>query len=144
MSTASKTSWKTRLSASAFAMVGLATVFVVLCIGACVGFPCFPMGFRYGIWTDQCPAGDLRLGARVDVSGLVRGGEGTVSVHPYARYLRGSGGDTWVAESSMYRGAWVTLTLLDAEGVEVPGLVTKDWTKRYGTWDFVVELPEIV
>jgi hypothetical protein len=117
--------------------------FVLFCLGMCVGFPCLTTGVRYGMWLDHCPVTDLRLGGNVDISGVVRGGDGTVSVLPYARYMRGRGGAAWVSEATVYRGVQVHLDLLDAEGELLEGMEVKDRKKRRGRRKATVTLPEL-
>ncbi|MBW2255932.1 MAG: hypothetical protein JRI25_15220, partial [Deltaproteobacteria bacterium] len=117
--------------------------FVLFCFGMCIGFPCLTTGVRYGMWIDHCPVTDLRLGGHVDVSGVVRGGDGTVSVLPYARYMRGHGGDAWVTEATMYRGVQVHLDLLDAEGELLEGMEVKDRKKRRGRRKHTISLPAL-
>ncbi len=138
-------SWKPVRTASIWgtSLVALAVFTVLLCIGACVGFPCFTTGFRHGMWIGECPSGEIRVAARVEAHGLLRGEEGTVSVLPIARYLRGHGSDLWVAESTIYRGAGVALRVLDAAGDEVPGVEVGRGRREGGWRAFPLTLPDL-
>ena len=92
------------------AVVGLS---LLSCIGTCVGFPCFSTGIRYGMWVDQCPTTDLRLGARVSVNNFVRGDDvGRVTVHPWAQWLDGEGAHPRVAQGELRRGVTTEVRLL--------------------------------
>ena len=83
------------------------------CIGLCVGFPCFPTGIRFGMWVDQCPTTDLRLGARVQAHNLVRGDDvGRVEIWPWAQWLEGGGAHASVEQGELRRGVTTELSLL--------------------------------
>lgn len=113
------------------------------CCGACVGVPCVSTGLRYGMWLDQCPAGDLRLNAEINAHGLLRGeDDGWIWVNPSARYLQGDGAYAWVDRSPLYRGRSVAIALRDPAGAEVPLTIVEQDDTGYGV-GFRVELPEL-
>jgi hypothetical protein len=124
--------------------LAIACTATLACIGVCLGVPCFPTGLRYGLWLDECPAGRMRLGADVSAQGLVRGAESTISVRPYARYVRGEGIWAWVDESTMFRGASVEIEIRDLEDKPVEGALTiLDSEKSYGAFDFEVKVGDL-
>ena len=84
--------------------IGVAGLACLGCVGMCVGVPCFSTGLPYGVWLDDCPAGDLRLTADVSGSNLVRGDDdGWVSVSPAVRYLEGEGSGAWATATPMFK-----------------------------------------
>jgi hypothetical protein len=110
----------------AWPVVGVA-VALFGAIGACIGYPCVGLGVRYGIWLAQCPAGDLRLAAEVHAN-LVRDVEGTVQIAALALLVPDDRPDTVPVTHALARGASTRLTLLDAQGAEVPGLEVGRWS----------------
>lgn len=113
------------------------------CIGLCIGFPCMTPGIRYGVWTKQCSLGELRLGADVNASGLVRGQAGPVYVVPKIRLLRQEYNSTWVEEETMDRGFSTTLSLLDADGNVVADGITYDNKSDFGDYGWPVVLAAV-
>ncbi len=108
--------------------VAVTTVAVFTCIGVCVGYPCFSTGLKYGIWLDSCPATDLRLQATVEASGLIRGDEGYVNVHPVAMWLDGEGASAYGQSQAFSRGADVSLELRDLEDQPIEGLLVEGFS----------------
>ena len=110
------------------------------CIGLCVGFPCFPTGIRFGMWVDQCPTTDLRLGARVQAHNLVRGDDvGRVEIWPWAQWLEGGGAHASVEQGELRRGVTTELSLLrNGEPVDGVRFVPTGEDYRYE-----VTLPEL-
>jgi len=123
--------------------VAITAACVVTCIGVCVGYPCFSTGFKYGIWLDTCPATDLRLQARVEASGLLRGKNGYVNVHPTAMWLDGEGADAYGQSQAFSRGADVTLELRDLEDQPIDGLVVEGFKPSSRYLVSKVTLPDI-
>ncbi len=110
--------------------VGLMAVAMSSCIGMCVGFPCFPTGIRYGLWVDQCPATDMRLGASLTASHLVRGDDdGLIVVQPWAQWLTSDKHWGWLEQGDLQRG-FTTRFELRRGDEPVPGLVV---TSRDGS-----------
>ena len=138
----SESAWKSR---GLWALIGLPVLslgLTAVCVGMCAGVPCFSTGLRYGIWADECPAGDLRIGASVQASGLLRGADdGWVWVNPYARVLHGDGSGAWASEEPMYRGRSATIELVDGDGVVVPMSIVEQIDEGPGI-GFRVKLPE--
>lgn len=131
-----------RLSLGALGVGALGLAVLAGCFGVCVGWPCLPTGVRYGMWLDECPDGDLRLGGRLAVKGVVRGDWGEVEVLPHARLLRGEGREAWVTQEALYRGVDVDLALLDAGGEPVD-LEIEDRDTRAGWRTAKVRLPDL-
>ena len=50
---------------------------------------CLSTGFRYGLWLDHCPDGDLRQTVTVSSTGLSRGGKGSVNIGIHVHYTAG-------------------------------------------------------
>ncbi|MCB9673627.1 MAG: hypothetical protein H6737_00840 [Alphaproteobacteria bacterium] len=113
------------------------------CIGVCTGYPCVPIGLRYGLWLDQCPATNLRLQAGMDASGLVRGDWGTVSVTTTARWLHVDGSRASQRSANMTRGVSVDFTLVDADGKVAKGLETRDVTWGRSGLTLGMKLPDV-
>lgn len=116
---------------------------LLLCMGACIGVPCFPTGIKYGLWLEDCPDTDLRLGARVSAQGLLRGEEGWVDLQPYVRFLEGEGPDAWPVEHGIKRGYDVELSLLDDTGEPVEGFEVVEWDRAGTTRRAKVSLPVV-
>lgn len=98
-------------------------VTMLIAIGVCVGFPCIPLGLSYGIWTDRCPSGELRLDVEANAYGLVRGeDDGQLIVQPAARWLVGA--DRWAVQlgQPLHRGVRVSAELLDRDEAVVASL----------------------
>jgi len=51
---------------------------------------CLSTGFRYGLWLDECPDGELRQTIFVSAPAVTRGGESSVSVEVMAHYTTGN------------------------------------------------------
>lgn len=112
--------------------VALTAAALALGTGVCVGYPCFSTGLTYGLWLDECPATDLRLGGSLSAEGLVRGQPGWVSLSPSVRTLEGEGAYAWPVEYGIRRGYEADLSLLDEEEQPVAGFEVLD-TDRNGT-----------
>lgn len=121
---------------------GLASIVVLAALLSCVGVPCVPMGLRYGVWLDQCPATDLRLRTQVNVENVARGVEGRVVVETAAMWLEGKGQDAVRAESRFQRGGRIDVTLRDDRGEVVPGLTLGAWKRGYNRFA-PLTLPEV-
>lgn len=120
--------------------VGVVAVAMTSCIGMCVGFPCFPLGIRYGLWADTCPATDVRLGADVNARSLRRGDDsGRVEVLPRAQWLEGRGRNAYTTEGLLRRGFSTDLTLWKGD-TQVEGFRA---TSGDATGRFEVALPDL-
>ena len=123
--------------------VAISAFTVLTCIGVCVGYPCFSTGFKYGIWLDTCPATDLRLQAIVEASGLVRGADGYVNVHPTAMWLQGKGASAYGQSQTFSRGARVALELRDLEDQPVSGMEVAGFKVSGSYLQSKVKLPDV-
>ncbi len=112
------------------ASVGLAAVALYGLIGVAIGYPCARIGVPKGVWIDRCPTGDLRLSAKVRANGLLRGGSGEVAVAAELGWLGGEGRTAVPTWAPFHRGYSTTVTLRDAAGSEVPGLVASRFRVR--------------
>lgn len=84
--------------------------------------------------------GQLRQTARLDASGLRRGGEGRVSLTAVARYTRGDVDRVETAPIPAFKA--IDLTLVDAAKKATP-VAAKQWTAQGGTTSGLVTLPEV-
>ncbi|TNE90225.1 MAG: hypothetical protein EP330_09210 [Deltaproteobacteria bacterium] len=126
----------------ALGILGLGAASVLGCWGVCIGYPCFSTGFSYGMWLDQCPSSDLRLGMEAGASGLLRGGKGELSVHTFARYLEGEGAYASELHETMHRGYEVRTELRDVDGNVVQGARFTELEPGRRQRHYEVELPK--
>lgn len=119
----SQTQTRYRLGVTLMSVVGVSAVSFVMCVGV----PCLPLGLRYGVHAPSCPSGAPRVRLSADAHGIVRGGEGWVTVStslaaPFDDVLDGE-----VSSHPMRWGVAHELTLIDDEGAIVPGFEVRDW-----------------
>lgn len=111
--------------------------------GLCSGYPCVPLGLRYGVWLEQCPTSDLKLAADMSAYNLGRGLKGTVSLSPSAQYLVSPTAPIERVDSQAFSsGVEVVLSLLDEEGASTP-LPGLSWSRHRGSLSADVKLPAL-
>lgn len=115
-------------------IIGLAVI-----VGIASTQTCLRVGFRTGLWLDQCPDGELRQTINVSAPELKRGAHGTVFVSVSATYL--------VAPSDQRRTETIThftptISLVSATG-ETPLTPKKSWEKSGGSLKAGLELPKV-
>lgn len=125
------------------ALGGGGALMFVGCVGLCVGFPCFTTGFRYGLWSSECPAGTLRLDPTLELEGVRRGEVSGIRVRPDVRWARSEEGEVRVDHGRLKRGYDVRLALLDAKGEAVEGLGLVEADRDRGGWLAKVKLGDL-
>lgn len=100
---------------------------------------CLRVGFRTGLWLDECPDGELRQTISVSAPELKRGAFGSINVTVHATYL--------VAPNDERRTEPVTrftpqVSLVTAKG-ETQLAVKKGWEQSGASLQAEVELPKV-
>jgi hypothetical protein len=131
------------LGLAPFGAVG--ALVAAFCAGVtCLGGPCWSTGLRYGLWTYQCPASDLRMSVVVSAYGLVRGtDDGWVELVPVARWLDDDGRNASERSGNPSRGFDWELSLRDAAGNPVPGFEIVDVDRGSGSVRTQVKVPVV-
>lgn len=120
------------------ALIGL-SVALVVALGIASTQTCLRLGFRTGVWVDQCPDGDLRQTISVTAPSLKRGEAGPITVSVNATYL--------VAPTDSRRTELITnftpvISLV--AGKQETALSPKDgWKKVGGTLTAELALPKV-
>lgn len=124
-------------------LAGTVTVGLLLTVGICTGYPCLPTGLKYGVWAHQCPAGDLRLRARVNADDLVRDAWRTVRIDAEALWVEESVFGRIKPEYPLTRSLALDLALIDGQGAAVEGLAWRDldWGDESGSLE--VKVPQV-
>ena len=99
---------------------------------------CEPAFLNHGLTMKQCPSGVIRQTAKLDVSGVRRGAEATVTLHAQAHYTIASADA--VQTLPLPELQEVTLTLVDAKNKSTP-IATKPWKSGATTFK-VPEVPD--
>ncbi|MEM6928459.1 MAG: MG2 domain-containing protein, partial [Myxococcota bacterium] len=113
-------------------------------IAVFVGFPCMRLGIVYGVWTDRCPTGDLRLDVEAEAYGLVRGqDDGRLVVTSRARWVVGD--DRYASHfgDQLRRGVAVSASLVDADEQTVATFERGDFRRDGPSRTAEVTLPEL-
>jgi hypothetical protein len=100
---------------------------------------CLRTGFRYGLWLDHCPDGELRQTVTLNTGGLARGAKGTVNVGVRVHYTEGDADGVRQADLKGFTPAVFlvdgkTETLLNPE---------KPWSRSGNIQSGEVTLPKV-
>ncbi|MFT7519458.1 MAG: hypothetical protein ACI9MC_001600 [Kiritimatiellia bacterium] len=115
----------------------------LVCSGV-VGYavaPCFSLWWQYGVVSDRCNVGDVRVGGDVTAHHWLRGEESEVRVIPNIRHM--AKGLNYVVSERITAGYTVELQLLDLEEQPVQGVSFGKGFVRGDEWRSKVTLPDL-
>lgn len=119
-------------------MIGLTIALAVITAIASTQ-TCLRVGFRTGLWLDQCPDGELRQTISVSAPELKRGANGYVTVSVYATYLVAPSDTRFTEAISRFTP---TVSLVSAAG-ETQLAPKKSWEKSGDSLLAEVALPKV-